>query len=592
MADTVRLLPETVVAERRLGRHVDHDERSRAYDIEALLGAGKLPTGVVEHHRHVAALQQGDLGSCFPSGTRIRMADGSERPIEQVKLLDRVVTAGGGVSRVLRTMVRDEEQGLVRLVLWGHSHLRMTDEHPVLTSRGFVMARELVEGDEVAMPRYMSAQRGAIAPEEHVLNPNHRVVRGNRWQGLPGRRGLSASAHVLPGKIDLDPEFGRLVGLFLAEGSCDSSKVTWTYALHESDTLARETVDLLANYGVDAHLRLVPEHHTSKVVVHGTAWTRLLSSLCGNGSGLKRLHPDLTSGPPDFLEAVLDGWLDGDGHVRPDGSREGITISADLALGMFDIAQALGRHPVIVRSEPVLNWAAATRKPRWTLTMAAGPGRCRQTDEHVWRKVRSVVAEDYSGPVFDLTVEGAHSYVAEGVGVHNCTGNALVGALMTEPLYRKGSEALGEPDAVEIYEKATLLDNVPGSYPPDDTGSSGLAVCKAAKQMGLLSSYRHAFSWTSALRALAQTPIIVGVSWYDSFDEPDAHGYVSITPQAQVRGGHEFELVGFDADARTVHAVNSWGTHWGLHGRFTFSWDDLERLLSKAEQGDATIPIR
>lgn len=174
----------------------------------------------------------------------------------------------------------------------------------------------------------------------------------------------------------------------------------------------------------------------------------------------------------------------------------------------------------------------------------------------------------------------------------DCTGNALVGALMTDPLYRKGSEALGEPDAVEIYEKATLLDNVPGSYPPDDTGSSGLAVCKAAKQMGLLSSYRHAFSWTSALRALAQTPIIVGVSWYDSFDEPDAHGFVSITPQAQVRGGHEFELVGFDADARTVHAVNSWGTHWGLHGRFTFGWDDLERLLSKAEQGDATIPIR
>jgi hypothetical protein len=173
-----------------------------------------------------------------------------------------------------------------------------------------------------------------------------------------------------------------------------------------------------------------------------------------------------------------------------------------------------------------------------------------------------------------------------------CTGNALVGALMTDPLYRKGSEALGEPDAVEIYEKATLLDNVPGSYPPDDTGSSGLAVCKAAKQMGLLSSYRHAFSWTAALRALAQTPIIVGVSWYDSFDEPDARGFVSIGADAQVRGGHEFELVGFDAEARTVHAVNSWGTHWGLHGRFTFSWDDLERLLSKAEQGDATVPIR
>ena len=174
----------------------------------------------------------------------------------------------------------------------------------------------------------------------------------------------------------------------------------------------------------------------------------------------------------------------------------------------------------------------------------------------------------------------------------SCTGNALVGALMTEPLYRDGSEVLAEHDAVEIYEKATMLDDVPGSYPPDDTGSSGLAVCKAAKQMGLLTSYRHAFSWESALRALAASPIIVGVAWYDSFDEPGANGFVSIGPHAKVRGGHEFELVGFDADARTVHAFNSWGRSWGDHGAFRFSWDDLERLLSKEEQGDATIPIR
>lgn len=174
----------------------------------------------------------------------------------------------------------------------------------------------------------------------------------------------------------------------------------------------------------------------------------------------------------------------------------------------------------------------------------------------------------------------------------SCTGNALAGALMTEKLYDKHRPALAEPDAVAIYEAATKLDQIPGAYPPEDTGSSGLAVCKAAKQMGLITSYRHAFSWSAALRALADNPVIVGVAWYDSFDHPDAEGFVEISAGAQVRGGHEFELVGFDAHARTVRACNSWGPGWADGGYFSFSWDDLERLLSKEEQGDATIPLR
>ena len=174
----------------------------------------------------------------------------------------------------------------------------------------------------------------------------------------------------------------------------------------------------------------------------------------------------------------------------------------------------------------------------------------------------------------------------------SCTGNALTGALMTDPLFTTGEVLLDESTAVEIYERATKLDTIPGSYPPEDTGSSGLAVCKAAKDLGLLTSYRHAFSWSAALRSLARTPVIIGVAWYSSFDTPDPSGFVSITSSATVRGGHEFELVEFDADARTVRACNSWGSGWGDGGYFTFSWDDLERLLSKAEQGDATVPLR
>lgn len=46
------------------------------------------------------------------------------------------------------------------------------------------------------------------------------------------------------------------------------------------------------------------------------------------------------------------------------------------------------------------------------------------------------------------------------------------------------------------------------------------------------------------------------------------------------------ELFGLDVKAKTVTAINSWGPGWGIKGRFTFSWADLDRLLQ--EEGEAS----
>lgn len=168
----------------------------------------------------------------------------------------------------------------------------------------------------------------------------------------------------------------------------------------------------------------------------------------------------------------------------------------------------------------------------------------------------------------------------------SCTGNALAGALNTVPFHRAG-HIEHEPDAIRLYEAATALDDIPGTYPPVDSGSSGLAVCKAAQRAGLISAYRHAFGIDQALAALAVGPVITGVNWYEGFDAPDSEGRVSIA--GKVRGGHEVEVLGYDDRTGLVEAVNSWGHGWGKAGRFFFSVDDWARLLS--EQGDVTQPV-
>jgi len=213
---------------------------------------------------------------------------------------------------------------------------------------------------------------------------------------------------------------------------------------------------------------------------------------------------------------------------------------------------------------------------------------------HVHKDSRSALYSFMPGQIRDLTSVLWHRDIAvlDQGNLGSCTGNALTGALGTDPLYAAlpaSHPALDENEAVKIYSLATSLDPYPGQYPPTDTGSDGIDVCKAAVQLGLISGYTHSTDLASMQQALMIQPVIIGINWYSSFDSPNpANGMVSISSNAYVRGGHEVEVLGMDADAKTFLAVNSWGPNWGYHGTFQFSFDTMTRLL--AEDGDCTVP--
>ena len=164
----------------------------------------------------------------------------------------------------------------------------------------------------------------------------------------------------------------------------------------------------------------------------------------------------------------------------------------------------------------------------------------------------------------------------------SCTGNAAAGCISTAPFKRKCKES----DAVAIYKAATLVDNIEGSYPPDDTGSTGLAVMKVVQQKGWISGYTHAFGLDQALRALVLSPGVSGINWRTGCDSPDREGIVRY--KGSIRGGHEIELVGLDVERELVWFVNSWGIRWGKKGYFAMSFDDYGKAL--ADHGDATFP--
>lgn len=178
-----------------------------------------------------------------------------------------------------------------------------------------------------------------------------------------------------------------------------------------------------------------------------------------------------------------------------------------------------------------------------------------------------------------------HGPVLDQGDVGSCTGHALVDALMTGPLYRMGRD-LTHADALRAYERATVIDPFPGSYPPTDTGSDGLDVCKAGVEFGWLRGYTHAFGLDACLRALTLGPVMIGIPWYESMFTPGAGGVLSVS--GRIAGGHEIALTAITASGM-VRLLNSWGAAWGLHGCAYLRFADLGRLLD--QQGDVTVPV-
>lgn len=183
--------------------------------------------------------------------------------------------------------------------------------------------------------------------------------------------------------------------------------------------------------------------------------------------------------------------------------------------------------------------------------------------------------------------------------IGSCTTNAGLGCLGTGIFYeltqaavlRALSYGYSETSALDLYKRVTKIDEFQGTYPPDDTGSSGNAVGKLFKQLGLIAGWQHALSLEAAITELGERPVITGVPWYSSFDTPDSNGFITRKSGARVKGGHEFVVDGVYIEREFVYCTNSWGKNWGLNGTFKMTFKLWDALLK--ENGDVTafVPL-
>lgn len=165
---------------------------------------------------------------------------------------------------------------------------------------------------------------------------------------------------------------------------------------------------------------------------------------------------------------------------------------------------------------------------------------------------------------------------------------------------------LKQINALDLYSLATTKDNdgIPGEYPPEDTGTSGVGIAKAMQERGGIERYNWTFTFNDFLAALQTQPIMLGTNWYDSMFEYDSNGFV-IEPnfKAEPVGGHAFlafaQRWNYKDHPLAIGCTNHWvwddNSPWGVRisshdGCFWIAGDWSEQLLIH-EQGDSLVPV-
>ncbi len=534
---------------------------------------------------------QGQCGSCFVGDTMIRMADGTYKRIDQVRVSDLVVSAEGNVCPVTRTMKRQVNDNLSHITISGHYQLEATREHPILTEDGYIKIGDLLPGQFVAIPRFLPGD-GETA-----------VVDGRLDRPLTDESSSFPFGETIDDpvpRVKLTRGLGRLLGLYIAEGSASGfdRKVIWSFSIKEADTFAAEVVRLCrSELDAEAKMDLRPEVGGCKVSINSASLSRQFLAWFGSGPENKTVPACFMSANREFLAGMLSGWMDGD---RQRGE-SAVTVSPILAMQMHDVANYLGFMPsLLVHTEPKTDSRGVNHLRSWRVGLnnpaTYKRGAARMTDTHLWRKVTFVEnGRLFTGNVYNLEVEGDHSYVANGVGVHNCwdfSGTGVVDCALIKGGFGRadGSFALSEQYTLDCgtnggcdgddnttvlaWAKATglPLSSAYGSY----TATAG--SCGSTPSMKLYKIADWGYCTPDQQQGVATTqdiknamvqygPIGCAIAADDAFCNNPAGTVFDTTTSTGI--DHDIVLVGWDDNKGKNGSWilrNSWGTSWCDNG--------------------------
>lgn len=327
---------------------------------------------------------------CLAAGSLILTRDGY-KPIEEVEPGDMVLTHMGRWKPVI-AKARTGIKGTVQTRAKGVPNLITTPDHKLWTRRSFWKQKK--EGMRRAVPEWVEAKDTV----GHYVNLK-----------LPPIE-----------ESPLNEKEWWLVGRYLADGH-KGTRGDWFISVGADKCEEFERM-ALGFYGSHAE-RDARQYR----LLGGTMSDELKSMLdkCGRGAMNKQVPIEGICLNPTLAEALLSGYLSGDGNVTGNCTSAS-SVSRALLLGMAMVAQrARGVIASVYAGRGERTSTIEGREvhcnPEWVMSWRVSGHHCESEilEDGAWKKVKESIATG-EREVWSIQVEDDASYTAEGCVVKNC----------------------------------------------------------------------------------------------------------------------------------------------------------------------------
>ncbi|GFG68799.1 hypothetical protein MSEN_05190 [Mycolicibacter senuensis] len=417
--------------------------------------------------------QRGEAVSCFPAGTEVDTIDGP-RAIEDLGPGDRVLSHDGSYREVEALVTNPNDQPLVSISHFGHKDsIRCTPEHPILvwTTRavdslidgdgadpfnGFVWlaAQDVQPSDFIVTAAPLEErERRVFDLMDHVGDGVYEEVDGlirkvNTDAKHRNRQRHSQNFIAVNRYVEESYELGLILGWYVAEGHVSKRSgvaglrpngVHFTLGAREVDYQGQLNMAFKQVFGVDLTSNTNESDHSIKMACNSKVVASLLLSMAGTGYGNKRLTHDVLSADEDFQRGLLAGLFRGDGCSTSGGMvldlvNPELVDQVQLILRRLGIMSVVRRYinqagnptgHVFVPGLPGINEDFIFDVGKNLHNYVGRKGTNRSTYQvvhgrHVYG-VRAVErTADVPDTVYNLHVEGTHTYTIRGTVVHNC----------------------------------------------------------------------------------------------------------------------------------------------------------------------------
>ncbi len=416
--------------------------------------------------------QRGEPVSCFPAGTPVDTSDGP-KAIETLQSGDRVLSHDGSFAVVESVVENTNDQALVSISHFGHKEpIRCTPEHPILvwTTRD---VQTLIDGDGAdPFNGFVWLAAKDIQPTDFIVTAAPLEGRERRVRDLMEYVGSGEFEEVdgLIREVNCDKkhrnkqrhqmkfvsvnryveesyDLGLILGWYISEGhvskkSTDATTpngIHFTLGSHDLEYQHELAAAFKRVFAADLSVNQGFSDQSVRMICNSKVVASLFLSMAGTGYHKKRLSHDVLTADEEFQRGLLAGLFRGDGSSTTGG------MMLDLVnLELIDQVQLLLRRQGIISrvrqyvnqarnvtgqvfvpglpgtnedfifdvGKNLHNYVGAKASLRTTYQVVHG--------RHVYGIRERKHTQEVPEKVYNLHVEGTHTYTIHGAVVHNC----------------------------------------------------------------------------------------------------------------------------------------------------------------------------